>query len=134
MTASPYCVVPLPAWADPYRDLIAEIVADRPDRTLPMDDMPGHGPTQWGFRGRKAADLRRAYEVAYSAMLDTLPPFGTSDRAARREAIIRWSKLCNSDAVIQRALDASEQDFADEQFVPVTRIPPRDGYDLGVVL
>ena len=122
MTA--FLLTPLPAWAEPYAALIAEIVAERPERNRPLDDMPGHGPITFGFAGRKAADLRRVYEAAYSAMIDDLPPFGTPEREARREAIIRWSKLCNSDAVIQRAIDAVEVPFDDDGLTFVDRISP----------
>ena len=96
----------LPLWARAHAALIAEIVAEQPERTKVLTEFSANSPASFGYRGKKAALLRYEFALVFSDMMRAMPEHGTAAYEAARDGLIRFEREQGADAVIARAMAA----------------------------
>ena len=95
----------LPKWAKPHASLIADIIAEQPERNKVTTETC-MGPASYGYRGRNAARLRMIYAATFTDMLTWVGAVehDSAEYHQRRNALIAFDKANNADAVIARGM------------------------------
>lgn len=101
----------LPAWAntDEARALLAQIIAEQPERDRPLTQLATGQTASFGFAGKAANRLRQLFDPFIIERMHWAQSagFGTDLYWKRRKAVLDYADRCGPDQLIARVLEAA---------------------------